>query len=91
MGRKPTKTTVKMSGSGSTELVDGMPLMEYNECRMSDCLRCGRDPAEAGRGVVISMIVVDAVIEAQTVCFDCLSDEEKVEYAEVLNEDANGS
>lgn len=79
------KTTMRVEGSGAFDLVEGMPLAEYREVRMSQCLRCDINAQEGKAGVIISMRVVNGVIFCDTVCYDCLSPEERQEYQDVID------
>lgn len=78
---------ISTSGPGATNhLVEGMPMAEYTRASLQPCLRCGRDAREGGAGTLTNIRVIELVLVADTICCDCMSEDELREYEAVRND-----
>lgn len=68
---------VRMRGEGSSQLAEGIPMMEYTRASLQPCIRCGADPREAGLGIGLNRRVVAQVLVLDTICSNCLTDDER--------------
>lgn len=78
--------TVSARGDGAHNLIDGMPASEYTQASLQPCVRCKRDPREAGAGKLLDMRRVEGVLVADTLCCDCMSEEELDDYQRIVDE-----
>ena len=75
---------ISTTGPGSLESLEGIPLAEYARASLQPCIRCGNQArASVEGGILVNMRVVDQVLVAETLCSDCMTDEEHDKYSRV--------
>lgn len=78
--------SVRVTGEGLGQLMDGMPMAEYAQASLQPCNGCGRDPRETGGGRGVNMRIVEGVIVMDTICVDCLDPDEREEVLDDMKE-----